>query len=144
MSDEKKCSQCGKLLKRKRTKGKLESLRDFRKRKFCNKTCSSLYQHSHKSVSESQKNKENIEKAEESIKNGGESGFKTGVQILREIANDTKLDAVTRMNAAGKLAPYETKKASEVRGKKEEQGNKAKKAATGKFSAGAAPVQRVK
>ena len=115
-------------------------MRDFKRRKFCNKKHSSLFQHNQKTPPQPNK----IKPAVEQIEKGSKEQKLTAIEYLSQLVNDEKEDTITRMNAAKALAPYESKKASEKPSKGQEREEKAKKASTGRFSAGKAPVQRVK
>lgn len=144
METEKKCKYCGELLVRRINKKNREALRDFRRRKFCNKKCAAKFQNFGKNCQEINENHKKIKEAGEKAENGTKEERKLGITILEEVANNSKLDWITRINAAKALLPYQSKKADSVVSKKGEQADKAKTAAGGKFSARSAPVQRVK
>ena len=135
METNKKCKNCGKLIERRNKRGKWESMRDFTRRQFCNKRCSSTFQHA------AEKSPEAVEvaKAVEDASTGTEKERKTAIQILEDAANNEKLDWVTRINAAKALAPYQSSKTGDKGGKKAEREEAAKKVGAGRFAPASAP-----
>lgn len=134
METTRNCKHCGKLLERRRVKGKLEGTRDFRRRNFCDKKCSSKYQHS---------NKENVpvlvKDAVELADNGDSEQRKTAFQFLEDVINGSHgADITTKVTAAKALLPYQEKKVGET-GKKTDKEDAAKKASTGRFAPALGP-----
>ena len=132
MAKSKTCKYCGKNLERKRHGKRLENLRDFNKRQYCDTSCSAKDRKRGQSPI-----KETLKEATQLAASKDPAEYKTGVEILREIANTSK-DETTRLNAAKALAPYETKKVDSLTGK-EEKAERAKKAASGRFAPRPAP-----
>lgn len=133
MANEKKCKYCGKLLVRREAGGKVEPARDFRRRQFCDKRCSSKFQHSGKGGVRAE-----VKVKSEEIETGSDDEKKSAAEYLSDVVNDTATDTVTRVNAAKALLPYQSKKVGE-QGKKQTKGERAASAATGRFASGNAP-----
>jgi phage terminase small subunit len=60
------------------------------------------------------------------------------LRLMRQIMNDTLLDAKIRLDAAKALAPFESVRKGDA-GKKEAKGTAAKRASVGKFAPAAPP-----
>lgn len=134
IEEERKCKHCGKLMARKAKKGKLESARDFRRRQFCDKKCSSLFQHSSNAIA--------VDADQSTPADGPEASGdqkKTAIEILEEAANNKKIDWHTRITAAKALAQYQNRKVGDTGGKKGERDEAAKKASAGRFAPSFAP-----
>ena len=94
---------------------------------FCNVSCSTKHRHA-------TGGKKEIREAKEQVESGNPKRLKTGIEILKEAANNETLDWTSRINAAKALAPYESKKAESLGGKKAERAENAKGANVGRFS----------
>ena len=130
---ERNCKNCGKLLERRRKGKTMESMRDFRRREFCDKRCSSKFQHADKTQVAVQ-----IKEAVESVELGEDQEKKTAMEFLEGIINDSKVDHVTRVNAAKALLPYQEKRTDKT-GKKQEKADAAQQAGKGRFGAMSGP-----
>jgi len=132
MEGQRKCKHCNKILTRRETRGKIESARDFKRRKFCGRPCSYKFQQSGKSAI-----KEAV--VELSSPYSSDERRKSAKEFLEDVINNSKYDPITQVNAAKALMPYQEKKAADTGGKKQAQAGQAAEVTRGKFAPGAPP-----
>lgn len=135
MEEDRKCKNCGKLLTRRSKNGLTETVRDFRRREFCNLKCSGKYAKSKPTPQDV------VSAAVNEIESGDEDRARTAMEYLVDVINGkvSGADIHLKVNAAKALLPYQEKRADEKPGKKDARQDAAKQAATGKFGARPAP-----